>query len=175
MRGKIMRISKQVLHSFLASVMSTVLIGCATGYTSSGFTGGYSDTQLAPDVFRVTFKGNGYTSAERVQDFALLRAADLALTNGYTHFGILGEASGASQGSFTTPGQSYSTANVQVYGRSAFVTGQTTYIPGQTFTFFKPHTGLMIKCFHGQPEGKDLFDARFVRRSIRQKYKIKES
>jgi hypothetical protein len=136
-----MKIDQTSLKLFTALFLSSLIVGCATGYTSTGFTGGYSETQLAPDVFRVTFRGNGYTSAERVQDFALLRAADLALSNDYTYFGILGEANGGSQSSFTTPGQSYSSANVQVYGRSAFVTGQTTYIPGQTLYVFQAAHG----------------------------------
>ncbi len=59
----------------LASVFSLwFLSGCATSYQQRGFAGGYSETQLAPDVFRVNFEGNGYTSSERAQDFALLRA-----------------------------------------------------------------------------------------------------
>jgi len=148
-----------------------LLTSCATDYQSRGFAGGYSDTQLAPDVFKVTFRGNGYTDPERAQDFALLRAAELTLSNGYHYFGILRESEGGSHSSFSTPGQAVTTGNVQVYGRSAFYSGQTTYIPGQTFHFFKPSTGLMIKCF--QEQTGDLFDAAFVRRSIRTKYKLK--
>jgi hypothetical protein len=37
------------------------LVGCATGYQAQGFTGGFDETQLSPNVYRVTFKGNGYT------------------------------------------------------------------------------------------------------------------
>jgi hypothetical protein len=69
--------------------LALLIVGCATGYHSTGFTGGYSDTQLGPDIFRVSFRGNAYTEPERVQDFALLHAAELALSHGYTHFGIL--------------------------------------------------------------------------------------
>jgi hypothetical protein len=156
-----------------AGALAFFITACATGYHSTGFTGGYSDAQLAPDVFRVTFRGNGYTEPERVQDFVLLHAAELALSNGYTHFGIVSAGSGSTQSSFTTPGQAYSTGQVQVYGRSAFYSGQTTYIPGQTFVFNKPHTSLIVKCFHGEQPDVDLFDARFLRRSLREKYRIK--
>jgi hypothetical protein len=158
----------------LAIVLALSTTGCATGYHSTGFTGGYSDAELAPDVFRVTFRGNGYTEPERVQDFALLHAAELALSHGYTHFGILSSGSGATQSSFTTPGQAYSTGQVQVYGRSAFYSGQTTYISGQTFVFNKPHASLIVKCFHGEQPDVDLFDARFLRRSLGEKYHVKE-
>jgi hypothetical protein len=158
----------------LTIVLALSTAGCATGYHSTGFTGGYSDTQLAPDVFRVTFRGNAYTEPERVQDFALLHAAELALSHGYTHFGILSAGSGSTQSSFTTPGQAYSSGQVQVYGRSAFYSGQTTYVPGQTFVFNKPRAGLIVKCFHGEQPGIDLFDAQFLRKSVREKYHIKE-
>ena len=47
---------------------------CATTYQSEGLTGGFSETQLDENIFRVTFYGNGYTGKERVTDFALLRS-----------------------------------------------------------------------------------------------------
>jgi len=60
-------------------ILPLIIVGCATGYHQNGFTGGFSETRLAPDVFRITFRGNGYTSAERAQDFALLHASELVL------------------------------------------------------------------------------------------------
>jgi hypothetical protein len=60
------------------------LCSCATPYKSNGIAGGYSDTALAPDVYRISFQGNGYTSRDRAQDFAVLRAADLTLSHGST-------------------------------------------------------------------------------------------
>jgi hypothetical protein len=62
----------------IATASAVFLSGC-TPYKSNGIMGGYTDTQLAPDVFRIGFQGNGYTSTDRTQDFALLRAADLAI------------------------------------------------------------------------------------------------
>jgi hypothetical protein len=130
-------------------------------------------TQLAPDVFRITFQGNGYTSAERTQDFALLRAADLSLSHGFYYFVVINEAQGGNVSSFTTPGQSYTTANATAYGRSVYGSATTTYIPPQTFTFFKPRSGIMIRCFVERPEGAFAFDAKFLVKSLRAKYKIK--
>jgi hypothetical protein len=63
-------------------ILLGALGGCATAYQSTGFTGGYSDLQLAPDVYRVSFKGNAFTQRERVLNLALLRAAELALSRG---------------------------------------------------------------------------------------------
>lgn len=157
----------------ILACLAFLLVGCATDYQSSGLTGGYSDTQLAPDVFRISFQGNGYTSPERTQDFALLRAADLTLSHGFNYFGIINEAQGGNVSSFTTPGQAYTSASVTGYGRTAYGSATTTYIPPQTFSFFKPRSGLMIRCFPERPEGGYAFDAGFLLRSLRAKYKIK--
>jgi len=63
--------------------------GCATGYKPKGFSGGYADAYLQDNMFRVSFEGNGYTSPQRVADLALMRAADVALQNGYRYFIII--------------------------------------------------------------------------------------
>lgn len=72
---------KQTFFLLIGGFSLLLLEGCATSHQEKGFTGGYSETQLAPDVFRVNFAGNGYTSSERAQDFALLRAAELSLVH----------------------------------------------------------------------------------------------
>jgi hypothetical protein len=89
----------------------TLFFGCATPYTGSGLLGGYSDTALAPDVYRISFQGNGYTSQERTQDFAILRAADLTLSHGYRYFGIINQMEGGSSAVINTPGQAYTYVN----------------------------------------------------------------
>jgi hypothetical protein len=47
---------------------------------------GYTDRQIAPNRFRVTFTGNSATPREQVEDDLLLRAAEVTLAAGYTHF-----------------------------------------------------------------------------------------
>ncbi len=60
--------------------------GCATSYQSAGFSGGFSDTQLGPNLWKVSFVGNGYTHSTRAEDFAMLRSAELTLTHGFKYF-----------------------------------------------------------------------------------------
>jgi hypothetical protein len=148
-------------------------IGCATPYQPTGFTGGFSETQLAPDVFRVFFRGNGKTFGERAQDFALLRAADICLQHGFTCFAVLDESDSTEAQSFTTQGEAYTTGSAYAYGNTATYAGHTTYTPGQTHTFYKPRTGLMIRGFDTKPEGVFTFDASFLQQSLKQKYHIK--
>lgn len=152
-----------------------VLAACATSYQPMGFTGGYEETQYAPDVWQVDFRGNGYTSRQRVQDFAMLRAADLTLQSGAKYFVIISAAGYSSIGSYTTPTTSTTTGNVNFYGNSAYGSSTTTTYGGQTYTYSKAAVQLQIKTFTGKPGPEvtaALFDAAFLSNSIRHKYNI---
>src|SRR5262245_44740936 len=85
-----------------AAAFLPVLAAC-TPYTSSGLLGGFSETQLSPNVWKVNFQGNGYTSTERVSDFVLLRSADLTLQSGFTHFALADARTGSATTAMTTP------------------------------------------------------------------------
>jgi hypothetical protein len=164
---------KQTLLFAIGCASLCFLAGCATPYQPTGFTGGFSETQLAPDVFRVYFRGNGKTSGERAQDFALLRAADICLQHGFTCFAVLDESDSTEAQSFTTQGEAYTTGSAYAYGNTATYSGHTTYTTGQNHTFYKPRTGLMIRGFATKPEGVFIFDASFLQQSLKQKYHIK--
>jgi hypothetical protein len=69
--------------------LSLIMASCATPYQSVSIVGGYSDTALAPDVYRVSFQGNGYTGLGRAKDFAMLHAADTTLSHGFRYFTIV--------------------------------------------------------------------------------------
>jgi hypothetical protein len=75
-----------------AMVVLTCLMagGCATAYQPVGLTGGYSEVKLNSNTYQITVSGNGYTSADRAQKIALLRAADLTVQNGYSRFVVVG-------------------------------------------------------------------------------------
>jgi hypothetical protein len=134
--------------------------GCATAYQPKSFTGGFSETDLGPTSFKIGFSGNGFTSAERASDFALLRAADKSIEAGCNYFSIMNESEGGSTSSFTT-----STAT---FGRhSAWGNSFTTPI-------FKPNSALLVRCFANQTSGTTLFDAHFIAHSIRSKYGLSE-
>jgi hypothetical protein len=132
---------------------------------------------LAPDVFRINFRGNGYTSAERTQDFALLRAAELTLQNNFKYFAVMDQTASTSVSSFTTPGSAETSGTMTMYGGSGSYQGTyqgyTSYTPPTTHFIFKPRAGLLVRCFAEKPTGDYAFDAAFLQASIRQKYKIK--
>jgi hypothetical protein len=69
------------------------LTGCLgpTKYADEGWTGGYKQTQLEPGIWRVSFFGNGFTTAETVQTFWLYRCAEVALENGADGFEVVSD------------------------------------------------------------------------------------
>ena len=163
--------NKQLLF---ASLVAVVLFGCATPYQSSSFTGGFTDTQLAPDLFRIAFAGNGRTSRDRVQDFALLRAAELSLANNFRFFAVVETADQSRNMTITLPGSAQTSGTITGgYGNTATYSGTTTYTPPQTQNIFNPGVGLLVRAFSEKPEGVFSYDAQFVNRSIKLKYDIK--
>ena len=77
------------MKKILTVLLCLSLVGCATGYHSKAFTGGYSNMKLQDNIFKVTFRGNAYSSMERTGDFALLRSAEITIENGYKYFVVL--------------------------------------------------------------------------------------
>ena len=71
------------------ALLALALAGCATRYDPDDDES-YQERQLAtaPPVYEVFFLGNRYSDPDRMRDFAMLRAAELALEAGYTHFRV---------------------------------------------------------------------------------------
>lgn len=74
-------------------LLSALLVACssATQYQAAEKRGayGYTETQLGKDRYRITFTGNSLTDKETVNDYALLRAAELTLQEGYDWFHLV--------------------------------------------------------------------------------------
>lgn len=154
-------------------LLSALLAACATSYQHRGFGGGFSETQLGENIFQVSFRGNGYTRGERASDFALLRSAEVTTQNGFRYFIVVESAKDSSLSTYTTPTQSYTTGSVYGYGNTAYGSATTTTYGGQTYIIRKPSTTNTIVCFKDKPEATGLvFDAEFVKKSLRQKYGI---
>ncbi len=50
---------------------------------------GYSETKIEDDRYRIVYRGSGGMPPEIVEDYALRRAAELALTSGYDWFRVV--------------------------------------------------------------------------------------
>lgn len=77
----------------VAAVGALALAGCETatpyqplGAPNAQASGGYSEQQIEPNRWRVTFAGNTLTSRETVERYLLFRAAQLTLQQGYDWF-----------------------------------------------------------------------------------------
>lgn len=151
-------------------LLLVVLTACASPYQREGFGGGYSETQLSENVFKVSFRGNGYTGGDRAADMALLRSAEVTLEHGFKYFAVVDEQSSSSYGTYTAP--TTTNASVTGYGNSAYGTA-TTY-GGQTFLIAKPRSTNLIACFNQKPEGFFVFEAEFVAKSLRDKFGVKQ-
>lgn len=152
-------------YKLLAFIPLTVIIaGCATSYGARDFFGrGYSEIRTNPDSFIVTFKGNGCTYSDDVMRYALLRASELTIQNGYSYFVVLSSEDQSSNynysnthGNATGSANSYHSsnfANAQVFENSS----SSTY----SETIVRPGTSIRIKCFKNKPQGNEAIDARF--------------
>jgi hypothetical protein len=167
---------EQIMRSiFLVTLMvAMILSGCATTYQKQSFTGGYSETQLGENIFQVSFKGNAYTSRERVSDFTLLRSAEIAIENGYRYFVVVESEKYSKLGTYTTPTTSQTTGSAFVSGNYVHGSATTTTYGGQTYVISKPRANNTILCFKDKPDINGLvFEAAFIIKSIRAKYGMK--
>lgn len=77
----------------LAAAGCLTLAACATPPTvyapaAGPQTPGYSEFRIEPGRYRITFRGGPGAPVEQVADYALLRAADLAIAEGYDWFRV---------------------------------------------------------------------------------------
>jgi len=74
--------------SALVLMLTIATFGCATQYRSidDGISGGFTETRLAPDQWRVLVAANSFTTREEAQQFLMRRAAELSLEQGKRYF-----------------------------------------------------------------------------------------
>lgn len=160
------------LKIILPLIMSCYLAGCATPYSSQGFMGGFTESRLDENVFRVNFKGNGFTSSEKAKDYTLLRSAELALEHGYSYFVVTDSASYNSNVYMQTPTTVNTSASA--YGNRNYVYGQatTTVNGGDIITVAKPNESAVVVMFREKPEGIFAYNAKFLVKELKKNYGI---
>ncbi|NNP70926.1 hypothetical protein [Acinetobacter sp. Ac_5812] len=150
-----------------------LLTACATGYKNSGFGGGFEDTELSPGYFRITFKGNGVTSSERVSDLALLRASDLMQSKGCKSFQVLNGKDSISTSYVDLPRTTTTNANVYGYGNYATGNATTTSYGGGLQSVHRAKTTIDVRCVEAEADpSQNIFDTNFINQKLKQKYKI---
>ncbi len=139
-------------QSLFIAPLIMALMGCATGYHPDSFNGGYNAFRLSKDVYRVGFSGNAYTSREQAYQFALRRAAEIAIDQGFRYFKVIQSSSMINKNASRTPLM----ANTY-YGSSNSI---TTFSGGDTLVIEKPSTYITIKLCSNS--SKNVFDANIV-------------
>ncbi|MES2279943.1 MAG: hypothetical protein V4542_00875 [Pseudomonadota bacterium] len=161
------------MRKFLPLLGVVLLAGCASPYQKNGMGGGFDETQLDANVWRVSFKGNGYTKGERTEDLALLRSADLTLMNGYSFFVLADARSRTDVGSYTTPLVARTTSNAYRVGNQVYGSATTNFTGGQTTFISRPTAMNTVVMFKEKPATDAMvFDAAFICQSIGKKYEI---
>lgn len=99
---------KPFLNATLAATAMLMMGACATATPYQPSAGGinsygYDDTRIEPGKYRVSFRGNANTDRATVENYILLRAAELTLADGLGHFVIIDEDEG-SRSNFNTSG-----------------------------------------------------------------------
>jgi hypothetical protein len=167
------------MERLLAILVLAALSGCATPYQKIGtdLSGGHSFHRISTDVFVVSFMGNGFTPPRQAADFAMLRAAEIALEYKFRYFAILGEfdRSGVDCAQFTTPGST--TGSVINYGDFATFSAITTPPTTTQIPIFEPGSELAIRCYDKAPGGHtgQVFEATNVASQLRLRYKVTSS
>lgn len=140
----------------LAAPLCAIVMGCAS-YTENGMFGGFTETPLASDTYRIHANGNALTSRNKTNAIALVRAAELAANHGYSRFVILDYDEWTKTSYYTTPATATTSTSFDASGHtygyggyynthlSGSARSTTTVHPGQTYAIEKPRTDIVVR------------------------------
>ena len=154
----------------LALTTALALAGCATPIAthfapaSGPQAMGFSEYKIEPGRYRVTFRGSPGAPSNQVADYALLRAADLTLADGYDWFRI-SDRSFQQAGPRTGPNFSVGVGGGSFGGRSGVGVSL-----GRSFDLGgSPSLAQSLEVVMGKgaaPKDADIYDARELRKTI---------
>jgi hypothetical protein len=162
----------------ISALLCFCFFGCATPYRPMKKGKGFTDFQIAPDQFVVTFQGNGQTDSQRVNDFALLRAAQVSLQHGFPYFAIADITNTSTVRPYVVRQRFHSDypPNTGLPSPAAF--GSEPYQFGyaveydQPALYVRPGERLRIQCFKAKPAKPFTYDAVSLEASLKRKYKL---
>jgi hypothetical protein len=74
------------MRTALLLCAALLMSACQTGYQPSGLGGGFSESRIDENTWRVSFRGNAFTSPDTVEKYVLYRCAEITVQNGYDWF-----------------------------------------------------------------------------------------
>ena len=159
-----------LLRAAFACVAVALALGGCAGQTTTPYRPaldaddqGYQEQRIEANRYRVTFTGNSVTSREAVENFMLLRTAELTLKQGYDYFVLDNQ---------DTESQTYYLQSMSEYGpldpfygcvwpRSGFAVSTTTPI-----TNYKAQAYVVMFKGDKPPAELKAFDARDVQANL---------
>lgn len=127
---------------------------------------GYSDYRIEPGRYRITFRGGPGAPPEQVTDYALLRAADIALAEGYDWFRVSDRFLQGQPDRGPRLGVGVGGGDYGYRSGVSLGVGTTFNLGGG------PSVASTIEVMMGRgerPRGDDVYDARALRRSLGQR------
>jgi hypothetical protein len=141
--------------------MCFAVMGCETPYGSPGPMGGVTATPLSKDRETVVATGNGNTDASRLEQFALLKAAQDCLAKGYAKFTL--DAGPVTSRANRFPESSHPNATIDMYGNSGTTNTNSQTTSGVVHPYTRPAETITVKFYRaGDPAGADGYDAQKV-------------
>lgn len=144
-----------------------------TTYKKMGFTGGFDETRLGENIWRVNARGNAYASEDLIANMVMMRSADLAFQNGFSHFAFASGSTSSKTGVIYDPGTTYTTGNENTFGNSATYNATTQSI-GSSFTYYsKPSAQNTVVMFREKPKNFNgiVYATSFICRNLGKKLK----
>lgn len=164
----------------LAAVLSACSVLSPYMRLSSG-DNGYTDQQLGPDTFQVSFRSAHPGGVVTANDLVLLRSAEITLTHGFRYFVVTSEDRDIKTMTFHTAGQETTTSKTEVVKREELgerertTTTTTTYTPPKTVVLKHPEVTQVIRCYTEPPResgGRMVYDAEFLWKEIGRTYSV---
>ena len=148
------------------------LIGCAStnssayGPSTSGSDLGFENRKIESDRFRVSYTGR---NVNETQDYALLRAAQITLNEGYTHFKILG--GGTSGNGPNAPVSTNIGVGTRIggygRGRTNLGVGVGLHDVARALEGSKVTDTIEIRLLNAGGQSPDIYDAKSITQNIR--------
>lgn len=157
-------------HSLFFTLLALLLSGCNSGNYQSYQGGvGYSSIHQNDNIYTVTYTGTKTTKIEKVNDFALLRSAELAIEKGYNYF-VITQATN-NKGVLGSNGTGIAADDKTNYsaseGGGSFGASFSPLISNRP----KAESKLVIYLFNEKPDTLS-YEAKLIERALKQEYEM---